>query len=66
MFMEASGGALGIVQLDLEDAVMRESNREKQFVNGYMALMGCSERAARSVYMYRHVKPGETHIVLTA
>jgi hypothetical protein len=63
---ENGGGAPAVLQLDLDDAVMRESNRERQFVAGYMALMQCSERAARAVYMYRHVNPREPHIVLAA
>jgi hypothetical protein len=33
-----------------------ESERENQFVNGYMGLMNCTERAARAVYMHVQAK----------
>ena len=65
--MEANGdGAPDTDQTQLTDAVRHESNREKVFVAGYMALMSCSERAARAVYMYRHVNGADYHVALAA
>ena len=33
-----------------------ESELENKFVNGYMGLMNCTERAARAVYMHVQAK----------